>query len=297
MDSEFTVRDRGAITLNAGVQSNTASVAGVVDPNQCSIMYGGHRGEGGSTIDWEDTFCNVHLTAADTVTAKRHSASMGTRTNIRYEVVEWSSDYNIYTGEATVSSTTVTELISGGGNPGDPVVDMSRSIMFANWWAEQNGIQQVQVYYSITDTNQVTFGQYSEGRNPLVRWYIVEFPASDSPSIQRYSYNWDPTTAPANSRSNPMSAVDTSRTFIRMSSSTSGTGTAFRRDFNLPRLDTATTWSKTQYNPTSGNYDQHETKASMIELPYSPQTINYEVDLEANFTSVDTGYDVTELCI
>jgi len=176
-------------------------------------------------------------------------------------------------------------------------VDMSRSIMFANWWAEQNGIQQVQVYYSITDTNQVTLGQYSGGRNPLVRWYVVEFPASDSPNIQRYSYNWNPTTAPANSRTNPMSAVDTSRTFIRMSSSTSGTGTAFRRDFNLPRLDSATTWSETQYNPTSANYDQHETRASVIELPYSPQTFNYEVDLEANFTSVDTGYDVTELCI
>ena len=296
LDDEFTVRGRDSITLNTGVQTNTASVSGVIDQSQCTIMYGGHKGEGGSNYDWEDTFCNVHLTAVDTVTAQRHSGSTGTRTNVRFEVVEWSNDYNIFTGEATVSSTSVTDMISGGGNPYDPTVDLSRSIMFANWWAEQNGIQQVQIYYSITDTNEVTLGQYSGGRNPLVRWYVVEFPATKVPGIQRYAYNWNPTTAPGNTRSNAMTAVNTSRTFIRMSSSTSGTGTAFLRDFNLPRLDSATAWSETQYNPATSNVDQHETRASVIELPYSPAVVNYKLNLEANFTSV-TDYDVTELCI
>ena len=117
-------------------------------------MYGGHSGGGTGSGDWEDVFCNVHLTAVDTVTASRHSGSTGTSTSIRYEVIEWSNDYTIYTGEEQVSSITVTDLISGSGAASDAVIDMDRSIMFANWWTEQNGIQQVQVYYSITDTNE-----------------------------------------------------------------------------------------------------------------------------------------------
>ncbi len=293
---EFTVRGRGLVSLGVGVESTMESVAGVLDEYQCTVMYGGHRGEGANTGDWEDAFCNVHLTAVDTVTVSRHSGSIGTGTSIRYEVVEWSSDYNIYTGEEQVTSTTVTDLISGSGSPSDLVVDLDRSIMFANWWTEQNGIQQVQVYYSITGTNEVTIGQYNNGRYPVVRWYVVEFPVEASPSIQRFSYNWDPTTS-STSLSNSISAVNTSTTFIKMSCSTSGTGTAFRRDFNLPRLDSATSWSETQYNAANQNYDQHETRGSIIELPYSSATINHVLDLEAQFTSVETGAEETELAI
>lgn len=294
LNQEFTVRGRGGITLANTVETNTAAVAGVVDPAQCTIMYGGHKGQGTGNGDWEDTFCNVHLTDATTVTAKRHSGSDGTTTNIRYEVVEWSSDYNIYTGEETVNAVTVTDLISGAGAGSDPTVDLGRSIMFANWWAEQNGLQQVQVYYSISDTNEVTLGQYNGGRNPLVRWYVVEFPVTAAPTIQKFSYNWDPTTA-ASVRNNAILNVNTSTTFIRMSCSVSGTGTAFRRDFNLPRLDSAISWSETQYNPANQNFDQHETRAAVIELPYAPSTSNHVLDLEVQFTTVDTGPDFTEL--
>jgi hypothetical protein len=211
-------------------------------------------------------------------------------------VVEWSSGYTVYTGEAQVTSTSVTDLVSGVGSPGDAVVDLDRSIMFANWWAEQNGIQQVQVYYSITDTNEITLGQYNNGRKPVVRWYVVEFPPDQAPSIQRFSYDWNPTTNP-NTRSNTITAVNTSTTFIRMSCSTRGTGTAFRRDFNLPRLDSSTSWSETQYNPTTANHDQHETRASVIELPYTPVSTNNVLDLEAQFTLVDVGAEETELAI
>jgi len=294
LNQEFTVRGRGEITLANGVETNTDAVVGVVDPAQCTVMYGGHQGQGTARTDWEDTVCNVHLTDSTTVTAKRHSASVGTTTNIRYEVVEWSSDYNIYTGETTVNTATVTDLITGVGVGSDPTVDMGRSIMFANWWSEQNGIQQVQVFYSVTDTNEVTLGQYNGGRNPLVRWYVVEFSTTATPTIQKFSYNWDPTTA-ASVRNNAITSVNTSTTFIRMSCSTSGTGTAFRRDFNLPRLDSDISWSETQYNPADQNYDQHETRASIIELPHSPSASNNALNLEAQFTTVNTGHDFTQL--
>jgi hypothetical protein len=88
MNQEFAIRGRGALELSSTIQSNTASVSGVQDPNQCIVIYGGHKGEGGSSNDWEDCFCNVHLIDSTTVTAKRHSGSVGTKTTIRYEVVE-----------------------------------------------------------------------------------------------------------------------------------------------------------------------------------------------------------------
>ncbi len=271
INNEFTVRGRGTINLGAGVQSNTAPVSGVVDPNQVTMIYGLHTGTGASTGDWQDVFANVHLTAADTVTATRDSTATGTAATIRYEVVEWRSDFNIYTGETITSSNPTTALISGSSSPTDPVIDISRSFMLASWTATQNGIQQVQNYYSITNTNEITIGQYSAARSNVVRWYVIEFPSSAPANVQRFSYNWDPTTAPDNVRTNTIpTPIDTTRTFIRMSDSTSGTGTAFRRDFNLPRLIDGTSWSETQYNPATANYDQHETRSSVIELPYSP---------------------------
>jgi hypothetical protein len=297
LDEEFTVRGRGTIELPSGIQNNSSAISGVQDVDQCTVMYGGHKGEGGSSNDWEDAFCNVHLVDNVTVMAKRHSGSTGTKTTVAYEVVEWSSNYSIHTGEVLVDSSSVTDLISGGGNPDDPVIDVSRSMVLANWWAEQNGIQQVQVYYSITDANELTFGQYSGGRDPLVRWYVVEFPATAAPNIQRFSYNWNPGSAPNNVRSNSISQVDPNRTFIRMSCSVSGTLTAFRRDYSLPRLDSAISWSETQYNPTGGSQDQLETRASVIELPYTSPYVSYELDLEVNFTSVDESYDETILCV
>lgn len=265
--NEFTVRGRGSIVLAATVTSNTASVSDVSDTGQCIIVYGGHKGEGASTNDWEDCFCNVHLTASDTVTAKRDAGSDGTQVTIRYEVVEWLSDYTIYTGETTVNSSEVTALISGGGNPDDPTVDMNRSFMIANWYTPVNGIQQVQNYYYISDTNEVTIGAYSGTYNNLVRWYVIEFPSDKPCVVQRFSYNWNPTTAPNNVRTDNMWPVNTGRSFIIMTCSCSGTGTAFRRDFNLPRLVSNTEWSETQYNPTTGTFDQHETRASIIQLP------------------------------
>lgn len=295
LNQEFTVIQRAEATLNTGEETTQIPVSGVSDQAQCTVMYGGHSGSGNNRNDWEDTFCNVHLTQPDTLTVKRHTASTGSTTKIKYEIIEWDKEYKVYMGETQVSSTTVTDLISGSGQSDDPVVDPSRSIMFANWWTEQNGIQQVQVYYSITGTNEVTLGQYANGRNPLVRWYVIEFPESTPPNIQRFSYNWDPQNND-NTRSNTINAVNTSRTFIRMSCSTKGTGTAFRRDFNLPRLDSATSWSETQYNPANQDYDRHETRASVIELPYQPASINNEIDLESGFTDVEP-YEENQLCI
>ncbi|OYT40973.1 hypothetical protein B6U80_02180, partial [Candidatus Pacearchaeota archaeon ex4484_26] len=294
LDNQFTVRGRGSITLAAGASSNTASVSGVQDANQVTVVYGLHKGSGTSTSDMQDVFTNVHLTDANTITAKRDSTATGTQAIIRYEVVEWSSDYNIYTGETTSSSNPTTALISGSGSASDPIINMSRSFMLASWTATQNGIQQVQMYYNISNTNEVTFGQYSAARSNVIRWYVIESPTSAPFFVQRFSYNWDPTTAPDNVKANTIPvAINASTSFIKMSCSTSGTGTAFRRDFNLPRLKNGTSWNETQYNPATASYDQHETRASVVELPYitSSGTVN---DTEAaksweSYYNVDDG--------
>ncbi|MCW8965909.1 MAG: DUF2341 domain-containing protein, partial [Candidatus Pacearchaeota archaeon] len=293
LDEQFTVRGRGEIELSSGISSNTASVFGVQDFNQAMMVYGLHRGSGTGTGDMQDVFSNVYLQNSTSVIATRDSSATGTDSVVRYEVVEWSPNYNVYTGEVTSSSNPVTDLISGSGASSDAVINMSRSFVLASWTSAENGIQQVQMYYDITDTNELSFGQYNSARSNAIRWYVVESPESSPFNVQRFSYNWDPSTSPDDVRENTIpNQVDSNRSIVRMSCSTSGTGTAFRRDFNLPRLINDTVWSETQYNAATQTYDQHETRASVIEFPYIVNsgagsalpniTINYPVGIFDN---------------
>ncbi|MBU1246344.1 MAG: LamG-like jellyroll fold domain-containing protein [Nanoarchaeota archaeon] len=266
LGNEFDVRGRGEITLPATVTSNTSSVSGVSDVGQSMIVYGGHRGNGTSTADWEDVFCNVNLTDSITVTAKRDSGSQGTESIIRYEVVEWNSSYNVYNGEITVSASPTSDLVSGSGNPDDAVINMSRSFVLANWLTPSNGIRQVQTVYYINDTNQLLFRSYLLGYNNLANWYVVESPEGAPFNVQRFSYNWDPSIAAPMKSNNIPTPINTSRSFIRHSMSVSGTGTAFRRDFTLPVLVNGSNWTEMQYNSNDATFDQEEARSSVVEL-------------------------------
>ncbi|MFH1840532.1 MAG: hypothetical protein ABH849_05275, partial [Nanoarchaeota archaeon] len=272
LGTEFEMRGRGEIILPVGNVTNTSSVSDVSDIDQTMVVYGGHRGPGTVTGDWEDLFCFVNLSDSSTVTAERHSGSQGTNTTIRYEVIEWNSSYNLYRGTAVTSSVQVTDLISGSGNPYDATIDMDRSFILGSWYVTSSGIQQVQQYYFINDTNEIVVGAYSAVLNNIFNWYVVESPAGAPFNVQRFNYTWDPSTAPADVKSNTIPvSVNTSNSFIRHSISILGTGTAFRRDFTLPVLVNGSNWTEKQYYPTTGNFDEEKLRSSVIEL--SPASI------------------------
>ncbi len=271
LDSEFTVRGRGAITLDTTETSDIASVSGVTDMGQCSVN-SNFRSDGNAATEWDAATSRVSLTAVDTVTAYRFTTDTQT-TVVRYEVVEWNSDFNVYNGTFTMDSGVDTALISGSGSASDPTITMSRSIVFATWDQPNQGLKCAGLVYWISDTNELTF-MHEAGTlyTKDITWYLIEFPSSKAPTIQRWEYYWQPSTAPDDVRNNSMTEVNLSRTFIRFSSSVQGTGTAFMRAYNLPRITDSTHWTETQYNPNSGTYDDHNTSASIIELPYNTNT-------------------------
>ena len=269
LNDEFFVPDRGEIYLAVGIQKQDNTISGVTDENQVMITYGGHRGGGISSADWEDVFCKVNLTGTTNVTAVRHSASVDTNVTVRYEVVQWNSDYNLYTGETTVSTAPTTALISGSGAAGDATINMDRSFILANWWTPSNGIRQVQTIYNISNTNEVTFTSYATGYSNLVRWYVIESPVTNPFYTERFAYYWDPSpTGDAYWKENDITIpVNVSSAFVRHSMSVSGTGTAFRRDFELVELVNSTTWRATQYYSATANYDAAYVASSVVALP------------------------------
>ena len=68
-------------------------------------------------------------------------------------------------------------------------------MVFSTWTAPTGGIGRVQTAYEISNTNELTFSQYGSIDIDLdIQWYVIEFPSNLAPSIQRASYDWDPTT-------------------------------------------------------------------------------------------------------
>ena len=264
-NDEFTVRARDSITLGTAETSDTGSVSGVTDMSQCSV-HSNFRSDGDAATEWDAATSRVNLTAIDTVTAYRFITDTQT-TVVRYEVVEWDSDFNVYNGTFTMSAITDTDLISGSGNPSDPAITLARSILFATWDQPNQGLQCAGLAYWISDTNELTFRHADVSYAKDVSWYLIEFPASKAPTIQRWDYYWSPTVA-APEQNNSMTEVNVSRTFIIFGSSVDGTGTAYMRAYNLPRITDSTHWTETQYNPSDAVYDDHNTSASIIELPY-----------------------------
>jgi hypothetical protein len=178
MNNEFTVRARDSITMSTTQTSNTGSVSGVVDIDQCTT-HSNFRSDGNAATEWDAATSRVSITASDEVTAYRYTHDSQT-TVVRYEVVEWSSDFNVYTGTFTMGSVIDTYLISGSGSASDPTITVNRSVLFATWNQPNQGLQCAGLNYKITDTNEVEFYHYGTSYSKDVTWYIVEFPADDA---------------------------------------------------------------------------------------------------------------------
>ncbi|MFW9903504.1 MAG: DUF2341 domain-containing protein [Candidatus Thorarchaeota archaeon] len=265
---------RGLISIEPNQTNKTISVS-VVDPSR-SIVIGHSRINDPSAKkqDTQDGFVTVELQDATTVKAERADTATDKAAIIRFQVVEWSSEYNVYTGETTINNTDqLSELVTGFGNPDDLVINMSSSWVYFTYDCTENGLQQTSIYGQITDTNEVTFGRYDNSSyTNRIRWYVVEHPPKGEVFVQRGSYNWDPPNSGLNIRTNNIPIqVDPDRTLIIQSSSTSSTGLSFPRQKNLPRLISGSQWTSTQYYGVIEDYDQHEEYWQIIS--FSPPDI------------------------
>ncbi|MHA2202688.1 MAG: DUF2341 domain-containing protein, partial [Candidatus Hodarchaeales archaeon] len=266
---EFYVQ-RGSINVDAGQTSNVMSVS-MVDPSRSLVI--GHSRVNEPSANQQDTqdgFITVELQDATTVIAERAGTATGRDALIRFQIVEWPLEYNVYSGEVEVTSMAeATDLITGSGNPSDPVIDMSSSWIYFTYDCTDNGLQQTSLYGQITDTNEIKFGRYdSSSYANRIRWYIVEHPPGEEVNVQRGNFNWDPQNSGTNTITIDIpTQVDPDRTLIVRSSSSRGTGNSFPRQKNLPRLISGSQWTSTQYYGTTENYDQHEERWQIISLP------------------------------
>lgn len=263
-DNEFTTRERNQMYMGTGIYASSQTVSSIVDSGQCIIVNNGTYCVDGDQNDWNTTFCRIWVSSNTTVTSDRY-ASTGTDRAIRcrYEVLEWDSPFNVYTGSLTHDS--VYDAASIGAT-----IDTDRSIMFSTHKSAANGIQQVECIYDISTSTDLMFRHYDAAYTHNHRWYVIEFPENKAPRIERFNFWWNPTTAPGNTRWNALSTpMNLNYTFIHHSDNVDGTGVAFMRAFNRPTFPSSngTGWLETQHNPTTNTYDIHITAASVIQLP------------------------------
>ncbi|MHA2329089.1 MAG: hypothetical protein ACXACR_11275, partial [Candidatus Hodarchaeales archaeon] len=276
---EITVQ-RGFVNLGSGETSNTASISSTNLSQSIIIGHSRVDESGAGDGDTHDGFITVELLDSSTVKAERASSATGKSSTVRFQVVEWPLDYNIYSGEVVLSTTvSTTALISGSGSSSDPVLNMSTSWLYFTYDATDNGLQQTSLFGQITNSNEVTFGRYSSSSyTNRIRWYIVEHPPKKTMYVQRGEYNWDPPLAGTNIRTNVIpSQVVLNRTFIMRSSSTIHDNRDFPENMNLPRLISPTQWTSTQYRGETNQDDQHEERWQIITLPplnYRPTVSN-----------------------
>lgn len=262
-DNEFTVRERNEMNMTTSDLSDNQSVTSIVDSGQCTIVSNGCRCNAGTNSDWNTAFCRIWVSSNTAISADRYAAATARAIDVRYEVLEWDSSFNIYNGK--LSHTNVHDSQAIGAT-----VDLDRSISFSTWNSASNGIQQVESAYNISANATDFFARhYDVAYTQNHAWYIIEFPLNKAPRIERFSYMWNPTTAPLNVRWNPLvgATMNKDYTFIRHSDNVDGTGTAFMRAFNIPVMVSSTGWTETQRHPTTATYDLHITEATVIELP------------------------------
>jgi hypothetical protein len=266
---EFTVQ-RGSIDINSGSTSNTSTISSVNTSRSMVVGQGRVNSASAVVADSQDGYATLELQNSTTVNATRASGATGVAATCRYEVVEFaqSSNIAIQTAETTLSST-------NPWNVNINSVNQSSSWLYHTWDASNNGLQQTSVYGQIINDTAIQFGRYSStSYTNRIRWYVI-YHSNNETSVTRDNYNWNPQSSGTNNRDNAISpAVNKSHTFLMHSSSTSGAGTAFARNKNLPYFydnpNPGDNWRETQYyGDGTGTADQHETRCQIVTLPYS----------------------------
>ena len=230
LKNEFVVRGRGAITIDASELYDTGTANNLSDIIDTSRVFipANVRSNGNGSDEWRETYATSELTNSTTVTSIiGNNTGADTVTIVRYEVVEFlASGMSVQTGEADLTSLTNADQTVTLDTP----VSLSRSFVYATFRHIDDGLAQTSVRMWLSDTDEISFDRATNTVNldSFARWWVVEFPAGSSTSVQRDLGSAGDTVNAVIDIALP-SPVEVSRSFPLFFGSNSGTGNAFPR--------------------------------------------------------------------
>ena len=241
---EFLIVDRGAAPVTTGNTTATVSIP-TVDLTRTMLIYNSRGNFDVTTTNIG--FVTFTFTASNEFVIER-GASSTTRTNTRYEVIEWSleSGVTVAHGVADGSGLTGTEVTSAHG----ATVTTTNTWLFAQSRHESNGLEQCAVRVRFDATNIIIgrFDTIATIYDSYAAWQLVTFPVSNceqrTPSMASGDTVKD--TGPT------ALTMDTGATIVWMTNNCDGTGTALGRNaWNSQVLNSTTIRSSRSYSGQS----------------------------------------------
>jgi hypothetical protein len=290
LNEEFYVYS-GSQSYSGSTATYTVNIGGTVNGSNCLAWANGATNNQASASYVNRAFFTAEIGSGlqSTFTLRRGATGTASGT-ARWIIVEFdmSKIDSIQTGETTVTTQTQSSrrIVSISS------VDTSDSVLLFQVRSNANGLMQLSIAGSLDSSSQISF--YAHATNSYtryIRWYVIDFGSGcgskQSGQIDRSTvtswYDIDQT----------LTSKDKSRTVSFVSLTSDGTGTAFPRPFPNAYVENATNLNVWRSYYGQGSWIEWQ----VLELPYHVDPPNYELDLEAQWTSSDFGEQNESLCI
>jgi len=238
---EFLIVARGLSAIATGDSSKTVAVP-ETDPNRTMMMYNS-KGNFGIT-ESNLGFITGSFDSTTQILFERGGTST-TRTNLAYEIIEWSYESGVTVAKGLIDAaglTGVTETSTAHGS----TVTTTNTWLFAQARHESNGLEQCAVRVRF-DTTNILLKRYDAAStlyDSHVAWQLVTFPVSNceqrTPALLTGEILHD---------TNTTLVMDTGATIVWMTNSCNGTGTALGRNaWTSQVLDSTTIRSLRSYD-------------------------------------------------
>lgn len=239
---EFLTVERSNTSITTGNVVATAAVT-ETDPARTMLLYN-TRGNFG-TSDTRCGFATGRISSIVELEFER-GVSSTTRTNIRYELVEWSHESGVRVTAGVADGSSLTG-VTDETIPHGATVTTSDTWLYAQARHESNGLEQcaVRVRFDGSDILLKRYDTTSTAYDSHVAWQLVTFPADCT--VQRTPVMASSDTTKDTSLS-PIS-IDTGATIVWQTNSCNGTGTALgRNSWNVQVLNSTTIRQKRSYS-------------------------------------------------
>ncbi len=226
----ITVQD-DAYELSAGVSAANIPISSVDTSKSIVIL---HRGSAAGINNHSDSQVTGYLTSPTILRIERDTTVTACR--VTWQVVTFTDATTVQTNERIFGDAEKLATVTLG-----TPVDLSRSwVYFTVRSSGGSGMAYTIVRGRILNTTTLQFQRWNAvaGVVPKVRWFVMEFPSGLGANVQRGLVN---TVAITDTILNaPISAVDTSKTFLYHTSRGSGTGNSYPRPYWINRFSTTT---------------------------------------------------------
>lgn len=236
---EFVTLTRGDASALTGNATDTVTVA-EGDPNRTMLVYS-VRGNF-TTADSNLGFITGVFTTPTLLTFERGGTST-TRTNVRFEVVEWSqeSGVTVTSGLSTVNANAGSGIDFAHG----ATVTTDNTFLYSQSRHEDNGLEQCSMRVSFDSTN-ITADRFdtTNAYTSHVAWQLITFPA-DICQKKTPVTGLDTTTQ----IDTTVSTIDVDKTIVWSTNNTNGQGASMGRNaWNVQVIDSTTIQSNRSYS-------------------------------------------------